>query len=324
MSSKIINNARLGIFVSAGLLILIISLYTVGKNHSLFGERFHLRARFRDANGLMAGNNVRYAGIQAGTVAQVEMVNDTTIEVYLLIDKKMKAHIHTNACAAIGSEGLMGNKVVNIFPGDGHAPEVDDNTLLNTKKNGDTDDMIATLSATNDNLLMISEDLKTTLARVNNSKAIWNIMNDTTLGENIRASLINVKNASANVNEFSAVINKLAKGIDNGDGVAGLLLKNEHAAANMQSTLANISKVATNANKLIVSSDSMIHQIQHDIDAGAGIAHVIFNDTAAKSSLTSSLKNIQTGTASFNESMEALKHNFLTRRYFKKKARQKK
>ena len=53
-------------------------------------------ARFDNVQGLVSGNNVRYAGIEAGTVKRVNILNDTTIEVTMLIEK-MNTIIRKNA-----------------------------------------------------------------------------------------------------------------------------------------------------------------------------------------------------------------------------------
>src|SRR6185312_5708238 len=116
MAKQSINNIKLGVFVIAGLLVIIVSLYLIGKNQSLFGSSFTVRARFKNIGGLMPGNNVRFAGIQAGTVKSIKIINDSTVEVSFLIEKKVKPYIHKNSFVTIGTEGLMGNKVLNITP----------------------------------------------------------------------------------------------------------------------------------------------------------------------------------------------------------------
>ena len=88
----------------------------IGKNRNLFGATYVLKARFENVQGLVAGNNVRFSGIQAGTVKKVKILNDTVIEVTMIIETKMKTIIRKNAIASIGTDGLVGNKVVNIIP----------------------------------------------------------------------------------------------------------------------------------------------------------------------------------------------------------------
>jgi phospholipid/cholesterol/gamma-HCH transport system substrate-binding protein len=80
------NNIKLGVFVLAGLLFLILLLYMIGRNRNLFGRNYVLKARFENVQGLIPGNNVRFAGIQAGTVKKIQILNDTMIEVTMFID----------------------------------------------------------------------------------------------------------------------------------------------------------------------------------------------------------------------------------------------
>src|SRR5665647_546677 len=116
MAKRIINNVKLGSFVLAGLICLVLLLYMIGKNRNLFGNNYVLKTRFENVQGLIAGNNVRFSGIQAGTVKSIKILNDTVIEVTMIIEKKMQSIIRKNAITSIGTEGVVGNKVVNIVP----------------------------------------------------------------------------------------------------------------------------------------------------------------------------------------------------------------
>lgn len=114
MAKKTINTIKLGVFVTAGFLFLILLLYMIGKNRNLFGPSFILKAQFENVQGLVPGNNVRYSGIEVGTVKRINILNDTVMEVVLVVSDKMKTIIRNNAVVSIGSDGLMGNKVINI------------------------------------------------------------------------------------------------------------------------------------------------------------------------------------------------------------------
>ena len=116
MRTHTVNNLKLGAFVIAGLLFLIVMLYMVGRDQSLFGATFVIKARFENVQGLVYGNNVRFGGIQVGTVKKIDILADTVIEVVMIVDQKMKQFIHSNAIASIGTDGLMGNKVISISP----------------------------------------------------------------------------------------------------------------------------------------------------------------------------------------------------------------
>jgi phospholipid/cholesterol/gamma-HCH transport system substrate-binding protein len=77
------------------------------------------------------------------------------------------------------------------------------------------------------------------------------------------------------------------------------------------------SSIATNRLNEIMGA------LSQDIEAGSGPLHVLLKDTAAADNLRKTMENVKNGTYSFSEDMEALKHNFFLRGYFKRQERQK-
>ena len=90
MAKRTLDNIKLGIFVLAGLILLIVFLYLLGKNQSIFASRFEVKAHFKNVSGLVAGNNVRVSGIVVGIVEEVKLVNDTLVGVTLALDDEMR------------------------------------------------------------------------------------------------------------------------------------------------------------------------------------------------------------------------------------------
>ncbi|MGB5377876.1 MlaD family protein [Muriicola sp.] len=115
---------RLGLFVILGTLLLVIAAYLIGNQQNLFGNTISIYTTFKNVSGLQKGNNVRYSGINIGTVTGIEMKNDTTIRVRMVIQESMRDHIKTNAVAAIATDGLVGSMIINIVPGGVTAPLV--------------------------------------------------------------------------------------------------------------------------------------------------------------------------------------------------------
>src|SRR6187401_1001418 len=154
------HNIRLGIFIVAGLLALILGLYFIGENRSMFGKTFGLYTNFHNVKGLQTGNNVRYAGIDVGTVKRIEILNDTVVRIDLEIEEKYKNVIRRNSLTSIGTDGLMGNTLLNIEPGNATAPLVNDGDELESIHPVNTDEMLRTLDFTNENIATISLNLK--------------------------------------------------------------------------------------------------------------------------------------------------------------------
>src|SRR5688572_5241267 len=140
MTHRIINNIKLGIFVILGLLFLILLMYMIGRNRNLLGSNYTLKARFENVQGLKSGSNVRYSGIEVGTVKKISILNDTLIEVTMLISNKMKGIIRKNAIASIGTDGFVGNKILNISAGKEKEDVAVENDILSSRKPLDTDE----------------------------------------------------------------------------------------------------------------------------------------------------------------------------------------
>src|SRR5690349_3412806 len=132
MKNKTLDNTKLGLFVLLGLAFLIFSLYMIGRNRNMFGSTFTLKANFHNTNGLLVGNNVRYSGIDVGTVTRIRIVSDTSVLVTMIIDKSVKRFIKQNSIATIGTEGLMGNKLININGQSDKANPVEDGSMIET------------------------------------------------------------------------------------------------------------------------------------------------------------------------------------------------
>jgi phospholipid/cholesterol/gamma-HCH transport system substrate-binding protein len=311
------NNIRLGLFVLTGLFALMLTFFIISKNHNLFGSGFVLKVQFSDLSGLVEGNNVLFSGIQAGTVKSIKIINDTTIEVSLTIDDRVKSYIHKNALAVIGSAGLMGNKVVNIIPVPGPASNVQNGDLLMAKQQVSMDAMLQTFSKTNNNVDIISESLKRTVFRIDSSK-IFDLLNDQALGQSLRSSLENIDVTTSNASELTYALKEIINATRRGKGSAGVLLTDTVFAGNLKQTLAKMKQAGDNADKLVAHLNDLVGSIDREITNGNGTVHLLLQDSAMARSLSLTMSNVQKGTYAFNQNMEALKHNFFFRGYFKR------
>ncbi|MBS1741901.1 MAG: MCE family protein [Bacteroidetes bacterium] len=317
------NNIKLGVFVLGGLLFLVVLLYMIGINKSMFGGSYILKARFDNVQGLIKGNNVRFAGIQCGTVKNIKIISDTVIEVTMSLDKKMASIIRKNALASIGTEGLVGNKVVNIIPVQGDSEPAAGRDIIASKKMLSTDDLMQTLSRTNDDLAVVVSNLKTTVLRINNSNALWSLLNDNGIPMEVKNTLINFRKATGNAVQITNEVDQLMMDVRNGKGSLGVLLTDTSFATHLDAAVLKIKTVGERADSLALTIHSMASAVQKDMDSGNGAVHALLKDSSIVIKLNKSLENIEKGTQSFSEDMEALKHNFLLRGYFKKQEKKK-
>jgi phospholipid/cholesterol/gamma-HCH transport system substrate-binding protein len=320
MKKDIPNNIRLGLFVAIGTIILVVALYLIGSKRNVFSHTIKISALFYNVNGLVAGNNVRYAGIDIGTVDKVRIENDSSVTVYMVIEKKNSKFIKKNSIAAVGTDGLMGNKLVNINPGTGSAPIVENGDVIASLKPIENDEMVRTLNETNENLAAITGDLRKFTARLNKDKGILKLIEDSVATENVRQALSAIRDAALNANRITIELNQLATGLNNGEGLAGVLLKDTAAANQIREVIINLQKVSDSLNN--VTAD--LGKFANNVNNPDGLVYAVTSDTALASEAKNTIKNLEEGTILLNENLKAMRSNWLFRKYFKEEEKKKK
>jgi phospholipid/cholesterol/gamma-HCH transport system substrate-binding protein len=188
------NKIKLGIFVTVGVALLIIAVYFIGNQQQLFSNTFRVSGIFKDISGLEVGNNVRFAGITVGVVEDIEIIADTAVRVDFIIDKKAKKFIKKDARASIGSDGLMGNKILIIAPGTSGSKEIEDNDIIATSVPVSMDEILTKLKTSTSNAADITEDLAVIMDNIRSGKGtIGKLFMDTVFAQNIDQSVINIK-----------------------------------------------------------------------------------------------------------------------------------
>lgn len=310
---------RLGLFVIIGLLIFILATYLIGDKQKMFGKTSHLETVFNNVNGLQIGNNVRYSGVNVGTVRGIEMLNDTNIKVDMIIDKTIFKHIKKDAVATIGSDGLVGSMIINILPGKGTDAPVEPGDEIRSVNRVSTDELLNTLSKTNNNAALLTENLLTITEEINAGKGtVGLLLNDAELARDLKQTMHYLKISGRETSNATKNLNKLLESMNNKDNVIGLL--KDTAVANSIKTIVNnldnssleINRVVTNLNKTILN-----------IKDGKGALNYLSNDPNLVNKIDSTMTNVNESSAKLNENLEALKHNFLFRGYFRRLERQK-
>ncbi|MDF9797874.1 phospholipid/cholesterol/gamma-HCH transport system substrate-binding protein [Catalinimonas alkaloidigena] len=318
MSQETHHKIKLGIFVMLGLIFLIVALYLIGNQRNMFNTRFQLSTRFADVNGLREGNSVRFAGIDVGIVKRITIVSDSAIQVDMLVREGVRNYIKKNAVATIGTDGLVGNVIINIRPGTGNALPVEINDWIVSQSNIDTDALLRTLSISNENVATLTQNLVTMTNHINKGEGtVGMLIHDKPFALSLQQTLHNLSQASegaaATINELKSTAVK----INRGSGIIGFLAEDtltvwqlQHTIRKLQASSEAIAEVAQNINLMVKG-----------IEAGKGTAGLLISDSTMANEMQTSLDEIHTGIGLFNENMEALQHSVLLRRYFKKQER---
>lgn len=193
---------KLGMFIVAGLVLLVFGLFYVGKQKNLFVPVFQLKSVFNNVSGLKTGNNVRFGGIVVGTVDGIQLVTDTSVLVDMSIKKEVQKFIKQDAVANIGSDGLVGDRVVFISPGTPGRLPVRENEIIASRTPVETEQILSGLKTSADNAAIITQQLSEVAYKVNHGHGlIAKLLGDSTLGKNLDATVVNLRKGSAGLNE---------------------------------------------------------------------------------------------------------------------------
>lgn len=217
------HTVRLGIFTVLGVGFLLALLYLMGRQQSFFGHNLVVAADFRNVSGLLTGNGVRLGGITVGNVKEITLLNDSTVRVYMSLSKDAQDFVRRNAVAAIGTDGLVGNTIINLTAQAAPAPAVQAGDMLRTKTPLALDAMLSTLDVSTKNLVVITQSLRQMTTKLD-TRALWQFLNDQQLPAQVRQSLGRVAAASAQLHRAATDAALLTQSVRRGRGPLGYLL----------------------------------------------------------------------------------------------------
>jgi phospholipid/cholesterol/gamma-HCH transport system substrate-binding protein len=310
---------QLGLFVLLGSILFIGAIYFVGNKQDMFNKTIEINALFSNINGLQKGNNVRFSGINVGTVQEIEIVNDSTIRVEMKIEQSIIEHIKKDAVASITSDGLVGNMIVNIIPGNhSNNPVQPGDTILSLNK-VTTEELMKTLSSTSDNANVITANLAEITTQITRGKGtVGMLINDADLSDDLRQTIHYLKITSRGTSESVANLNKIINKLDNKDNVIGVL-QDTAVAQNIKNVIANLEKSSGQIDQVVNNLNSTITNMKE----GKGAINYLSNDPKLVKQIDSTMNTINQASNKLNENLEALKSNFLFRGYYKKQAKEK-
>lgn len=310
---------RLGIFVLLGSLFFIVAIYFIGNKQNMFNKTTLISATFSNINGLQPGNNIRFSGINVGTVKDIVIVNDSTIRVDMMIEQKVLPYIKKDAVATIATDGFVGNMVVNIAPGTGNAAPVKEGDMILSETRMFTEKIMKTLNSSTNNIKTITENLSKITTQMNQGKGtVGLLLNDTIMGADLKQTLSYLKITSKGAAESINNLNNIITSLNNKNNVIGVI-KDTAVANNIKKTIANLEKSSSQIDKVVTNLNGTIANIKE----GKGALNYLSNDPKLVKQIDSTMTNINQASSKLNENLEALKHNFLFRGYFKKQEKAK-
>jgi phospholipid/cholesterol/gamma-HCH transport system substrate-binding protein len=327
------NKKAVGIFLIGGFLLFAIGLFMIGDRRKLFSDNIDLYTEFHNLSGLQPGSQVRVAGIMAGEVLSIQVPPDpeSKFRVRFRIVDELAEIVRQNSMATIQSDGIVGNKFMQVDAGTSQFPRVQDNDVIPSREPFEFGDLLdearGIFLAANSAVEEVRGDVREVVSNVNE---VADEAQRLVIG--IRPGIERFVTASREVMDG---VNDIVVGVKQGEGSIGKLFTDdefyEQAKVSMRrfdDITQDISESAGNLNALIADAketdivgnlDKTVENVR-DMTASAKEMVAGFGGEDGDGGLMADVRQTmiyaRSTMSSFSENAEALKRNFLFKGFF--------
>ncbi|WP_143305458.1 MlaD family protein [Chitinophaga vietnamensis] len=314
-----------GIFIFIGVAIMIAAILTLGGQKKVFMKSVQVKAIFQNVNGLSEGNNVWYSGVKVGTVKKINFLQHDQILVLMNVEKSASQYIHKDVEVRVSSDGFVGNKIVALSGGTDKLPAIEDGDQLNVANTVSADDIMNTLQVNNKSLVEITSNLKVITKKIADGQGtIGKLINDETVFANLQSTMATLEKTAANTQRLTEGLSAYASKLRTPGSLTNDLVTDTVVFSRLRTAVTQLQEVANNANGMVQNLKSTSASLQQGISNNNTPAGVLLHDQQTAEALRQTILNLESSTGRLDQNMEALKHNFLFRGYFRKQAKREK
>ena len=314
---------RVGLFVSAALVLIAVLAFVVGAQQNLFTRKTEFVAIFETVDGLRPGSVVMVAGVNVGSIDSVEFMEDGRIEVRFSVVDDAAALIRGRAGAtagtfeegtslvSIGSKGMLGDKLMQITVGRRALPLWDPEQPLPASTSGDlmtaASNAMAEVQGTAENLRLATDPFRdqvfsrdvarvaANVARITDmmadgNGAVQHLLTDEATAAELDATLGNLRATSDEFARTSRSIRRIAEEIERGDGTAHALIYGDEGRV----ALVNIGR-ATDEVATLLEAVRTGDGTAHDVIYGNAGEELIANLTRASDDIAAITADVRAG-----------------------------
>ncbi|HLT88675.1 MAG TPA: MlaD family protein [Sphingobacterium sp.] len=313
------RSLTVGLFVLIGLIILVAGILVLGTQQNKFSKNLVVTTYFHDVKGLKVGNNVWFSGVKVGIVKEIKFQSIDDVKVVMHIEEKSSQFIREDVVAKLGSDGLIGNAIVNLVGGSDQVPPIQDGDVIKSVGGTDTDAMFATLQTNNENLVEITKNFAVLSKQMVEGKGtVGALMTDSTIALSLKSTVQGLDKVMTDVNKASANLVVLMNKLNSNQGLIHDLTTDTAVFASLRESAAQLQGVTTTASTLMENLNATSARL-NDKDNALG---VLTNDPEAAEEIRQILRNLNMSTEKLDDNMKALQSNFLFRGYFRKQQKE--
>lgn len=280
---------RLGLFIILGTLIFVAFFYLVGSSSQLFSKSITLHTYFPTVSGLRAGDHIRFSGMIVGTISDLQIASETSVQVDMSIDRKMAKFIRKDSQVEIKPEALIGDKMIVIYSGTSDAAQVSDGDFLEPIESVHLEAVLHDLSGEIRQIEDIIVNLVEITGKINEGPGnVGRILNDSSIALKLDKSADNFVSLTAN-------LRILSEELKNPESDIGKLIYKDQLTTRMDSILIKMDSIATNthmATKDLAKTSSEFSMAAEAINNENGVVNKILYDSAFADTLGYAVNNL--------------------------------
>jgi phospholipid/cholesterol/gamma-HCH transport system substrate-binding protein len=304
-----------GLFVILGIVFLLAGILMIGNIHETFNKKIKVVALFDDISGLQIGNNIWFSGVKIGIVNKLEFYSKSQVVVTMKVDINAQQYIRKDAMVKIGSDGLIGNKILVIYGGTSMSLPVNEGDTLGVEKTFSSEDMVNMLQENNKNVLKISSDFKILSDNlVAGEGSLGKLLQNDDLYNNLNATSQSLQLASAKANAMINTLNDFATAFARKGSFANDLVNDTMVFSSIRLSTKQLEQITVNANTLMANLKTA------STNPNSTLGVLMYDETSG-TRLKETIKYLESSSIKLDENLEAVQHNILLRGFFKRKAK---
>ena len=325
-----------GIFVGGCLVLFGVGMFLIGNSNQMFTKSFNVFADFSKITGIQNGGKVRVAGMDAGTVTRIEVPArpEAKFRIHFRIMEKLHPIVRQDSVVTIQTDGLLGNKYLQIDAGSADAPLARNDSLIQSKEPFEWGDLMVEMNGVvkqvNEVIAGVKDQLVSTLSQIEGTAQSANLL--------IKEATPNVKSILASADKISANVGEIIDGIQQGQGTVGALFKDKELYASVkrsvektETAVENLRDTSASAKKIVnkVEESDIVPEVQKTVKNLQQITLRVkdavdkFQSASGEGGVSENLQrtlaDAHEAMSDLSDSTEALKHNFLFRGFFNKR-----
>lgn len=311
------RSVYVGLLVAGAIAILAGTILTIGDLNDTFTKKITAKTVFPEVNGLQKGDNIWFSGVKVGIVRELAFEGDSQVAVELRIDREATRFIHADAQVKIGSDGLIGNRIVVIYGGTAKAPNLVDGDTLVVGDSVSTDDIMATLQENNNNLLAITTDLKGITGTLSRGEGtVGKLIADDALYTELKATVTTLGEASTNARALTSSLSTFSAKLNRPGNLPNDLVTDQTTYKTLTATVAGLQHTG-------VRADALVEGLAAGASDPRSPAGALLHDETAGADLKGSLANLNRSSALLRDDLAALQHSFPLKGWFRRQERAK-